>query len=232
MDGQGERQQTSGGERRSSLASLQPTLKSLRFTSTPALAQSMVHPRYNFPALHVAKRGELVGLIGQPFDTLCESILTKAREGGLLALLGDRGTGKTQAATEVAARFLSHWRAPVEDSKRWRPTAIRYTTAAEMFLDIRTGMANGEEWEVLRLYKTCGLLVIDEIQERKQTDFEDQVLVSVIDTRYMNMRPTILIGNQTEEKFRVQLGPSVASRMTEGASGVVRLTGPSYRRPS
>ena len=216
----------------SSPVSLPPTSNPQRFASSPSLEEALIHPRYNFPERHVRKRAELFTQLGQHFDTLCEGILTKARQGGLLALLGDRGTGKTQAATEVAARFLSHWRAPAEDSKGWRPTAIRYTTAAGMFLDIRMAMKEGDEREAFRVFKTCGLLVIDEVQERKQTDFEDQVLVSIIDTRYAAVRPTILIGNLKREEFLRQVGPSIASRMTEGASGVVMFTGPSHRRPS
>lgn len=192
----------------------------------------LASPPYNFPERHVSKAGQLADQAGQPFDKTCDGILTKVLQGGLIALLGDRGTGKTQAAVEVVGRFLSHWRPPAEDSNGWRPHPTRYFVAGDLFLDLRTAMQAGSERDTLKAVKTVGLLVIDEVQERGQTEYEDRVLVNIIDARYGNYRPTILIGNLKPDEFVRQLGPSIASRMTEGASGVVMFTGPSHRRPS
>jgi DNA replication protein DnaC len=86
----------------------------------------------------------------------------------------------------------------------------------------------GKEIGLLRDLQSVGLLVIDEIQERAETKYEETALVYLIDQRYANMRPTLLIGNIKHEDFTARIGPSIASRIRE-TGGVIEFTGPSFR---
>lgn len=149
-----------------------------------------------------------------------EAVIDVMTAGGILCLTGNRGTGKTRLAAEVAR-------------SRWN-TTCRYTTAMGLFLRIRGTYGNrGGETEsriIEELTKTW-LLVIDEIQERGNSEWEDRLLTHIIDVRYGNMKPTILIGNLTRQALITQLGDSIASRIAE-TGGFMELIGKSFRNQS
>jgi len=149
-------------------------------------------------------------------DTL-KSIKTRAQDGGIVALIGNRGHGKTRYAAEVARDLF--------------PTKAQYTTAMELFLRLRNSFrkdSSESEIEIVSELSQCKLLVIDELQERGNTEWEDRILVHIIDKRYGSMIPTILIANLTAEKLTENLGDSISSRMNEGG-GIITITGKSHR---
>jgi DNA replication protein DnaC len=102
-------------------------------------------------------------------------------------------------------------------------------TAYTLFGSLREAMATtGGEMPLIRDLSAVGLLVIDEIQERADTQFEDRTLTNLIDARYYGMRPTILIGNLRPSEFAARIGSSIASRIRE-TGGVIEFNGPSFR---
>jgi DNA replication protein DnaC len=144
-------------------------------------------------------------------------IMQKAEDGGIIALIGPRGTGKTRFATE-AMRNL----APAKGS---------YTTAMGLFLRIRAsfGKASKEsEDDIVRDMATTKLLILDEVQERGNTAWEDRILTHILDRRYGAMAPTIIIANLTEAALVDCLGDSIISRLTE-TGGILEIDGPSHR---
>jgi DNA replication protein DnaC len=137
--------------------------------------------------------------------------------GGIIGLIGNRGTGKTRLAAEV-----------MRDHDR---IFGRYTTAMGLFLRIRStyGKKGSEsEASIVEELSKAPLLILDEIQERGNTEWEDRLLTHVLDARYGEMRPTILIANLTREALRNQLGESINSRLIE-TGGILEMTGPSHR---
>jgi DNA replication protein DnaC len=111
------------------------------------------------------------------------------------------------------------------------PQLAHYTTAMGLFLRIRAtyGKGAGEtEAEVIREISKIPLLVIDEIQERGGTAWEDRLLTHIIDKRYGAERATILIANLTEAGLADSIGDSITSRLFE-TGGIIELTGPSFR---
>lgn len=151
-----------------------------------------------------------------------------ARKGGLIAITGERGTGKTQSATIIAAWLLDEWRAPAEDWHGWRPQPVRYAKAADLFAMMHAGRDDRGPRSAHRLYSTCGFLVVDEYQERVDSDAEDRILTNIIDHRYDRKLPTLIISNMTVPELQAQLGPSVTSRIQE--TGRVQVfTWPSFR---
>lgn len=149
--------------------------------------------------------------------------------GGILILHGKRGTGKTQMAAEIARMK----RFPPDQGTQADPKrSAHYQTAMRFFLTVRSTFkkdSNKTELEVIDRMTEPGLLVIDELQERGETAFEDRLLTHLIDARYGAKRPTILIANLTKEQLGPSLGPSIVDRATENGRRI-DFTWESYRR--
>jgi DNA replication protein DnaC len=56
------------------------------------------------------------------------------------------------------------------------------------------------------------------------------MLFDVLNARYANQRPTILIGNLTADELEEYLGERIMDRLLESGSAVVPFTWESYRR--
>jgi DNA replication protein DnaC len=123
----------------------------------------------------------------------------------MYAMLGTRGGGKTHLACAVIHAFCDAGK------------AATYQRATDIFLAIkRTWGKRGEsEDRVIDGLAKVSLLVIDELQVRSDTPWEDTILTDLIDRRYADMRSTILIANQTLEQFSERMGDSVVSRLTQ-----------------
>jgi DNA replication protein DnaC len=145
-------------------------------------------------------------------------VMAAVRSGAIIALIGNRGTGKTRLAAEAARNF-----APAHSS---------YTTAMGLFLRIRAtfGKKKGGESEdsIVNELSKSPLLVLDEVQERGNTPWEDRLLTHILDRRYGAMLPTVVIANLTESALIECLGDSIVSRLEEGG-GILEITGPSHR---
>lgn len=153
--------------------------------------------------------------------------------GGIVVLFGDRGPGKTRMAYELAHQ--AGYPDPMMQSRdeafpRKRPAV--YRTAMGIFLEIRDTFrrtSSVSEMDVINELKNAVLLVIDEIQERAETPFEDQKLTAIIDARYREGRPTLLIGNfKNSRELAASISPSIVSRIQEGG-GAIHCDWPSFR---
>lgn len=144
-------------------------------------------------------------------------VAEKVKSGGIVALIGNRGTGKTRIAAEVV--------------RNYSPDKSTYTTAMALFLRIRAsfGKKGGEtEEQIVKEMAQSALLIIDEIQERGNTAWEDRLLTHILDKRYGAMTPTIIIANLDAAGLTECLGASITSRINE-TGGIVTITGKSYR---
>lgn len=148
-------------------------------------------------------------------DKLCGRI----GSGFLVALIGNRGTGKTQMSVHAV----------VYNSKTQRRSL--YCKAMEIFLDIRATYTrpDASEKDAIAKYLEPSLLVIDEIQQRGETAFEDRLLAYLIDKRYDAMVDTILIGNLQEDAFKDSLDPSIVDRLRE-TGGILQCNWKSFRQ--
>ena len=77
--------------------------------------------------------------------------------------------------------------------------------------------------EILRMIKTCRLLIIDDIGAERVTDWVRERMVSIINTRVSNNLTTIYTSNLSPEELRGELGDRIASRVL-GSSQVVEIT--------
>jgi DNA replication protein DnaC len=151
-------------------------------------------------------------------------IWTRVETGGIVVLIGPRGSGKTRMAVEVMRSGKHpHW--------LWQS---RYTTAMGTFLAIRSSWRseaaenNPDEREIIERLATAPVLTIDEMGERGDTPWEDRIITHLIDRRYGDLLPTILIANLTIDALPAALGDSICSRIQE-TGGIIRIDGPSHR---
>jgi DNA replication protein DnaC len=150
------------------------------------------------------------------------------KTGGIVCLFGRRGTGKTFMAFDLASNGVF----PNDQEKDGSPRPAIYRTAMEIFLLIRDSWrkdARSSELDLMDEWRDAALLVIDEIQERGETSFENQKLTAIIDSRYRQGRPTLLIGNyETKGELAASLGSSIVSRLTENG-GTIHCDWQSFR---
>lgn len=159
--------------------------------------------------------------LGTQWIHTLELLNPKLGTGCLLALIGDRGNGKTQMAVELIRQACKNG------------GSGRYVTAMDVFLEIKAtyrDKAEESERDVINRFASPGILVIDEIHERGETEWEDRLLTHIIDKRYQNERDTLVIANLKESEFTKSMGPSIVSRLIE-TGGIVHCEWPSYRKP-
>lgn len=141
-------------------------------------------------------------------------------QGGTLALLGGRGTGKTQLAAQFMAGFIDVLGG-----------SAQYYRADELFEKLRPSGEVGAAIEKFRRMLNCtDLLVVDEVQDRVDSAYEDRELRRIVDSRYGSFRATVLICNQTPEAFAESVGPSIISRLAETGC-MLTLPWESFREP-
>lgn len=182
--------------------------------SDTAPAARGIHPRTGIPKRY---RAEWERPQDASWSDHFSKVMRSVAAGGIVALIGPRGTGKTRLSAEAVRNYA--------------PDAAVYTTAMELFLRIRAsfGKASREsEAEIVAELAKADLLVLDEVQERGNSAWEDRLLTHILDRRYGAMAPTIVIANLTEEALVGCLGESIISRLME-TGGILEIDGPSHR---
>ena len=130
------------------------------------------------------------------------------KEGSFLVFGGEPGTGKSHLAIATTPAVLA------------RGTAM-YVRASDVIRRVRaTWRRDSEQSEedVLRLLGyELDLLIIDEVGVQRGTEDEQMILFDVIDRRYAELRPTILLTNLSGKSFSEFLGPRIMDRLRERA---------------
>lgn len=130
----------------------------------------------------------------------------------ILVLLGDAGRGKTTAAAYACHRL------------KLTPVWIRSRHAVRCY---RAEWGDdAEEWRTL---VRGPLAIVEEVGKELSKDLAQQALLELVDERATRGRPTILVSNLDERRFRAYVGPYVDSRLAQ--MGQVSLCGgPDLRR--
>lgn len=154
------------------------------------------------------------------FGRVAKSLEEKIGTGFLIALVGNRGSGKTQLAVETMKRSA------------WKLKPCRFVTAVEFFIEVKSTFGRDSERserDILEEFQKPSLLVIDEVGKRGGSDWENNLLFELINRRYNDCNDTILIDNRTKSEFIETIGPSLASRMNE-CGGIVECNWESFRK--
>ena len=73
------------------------------------------------------------------------------------------------------------------------------------------------------------LLIIDEVGVQFGTETEKQILFEIINERYENLRPTILVTNLSLTNLKEFVGDRVIDRMKENGGKIIVFSGESFR---
>ena len=95
---------------------------------------------------------------------------------------------------------------------------VRYTTALDLVRAVRDTWrrdSDRSELQLLNYLERLDLLVIDEIGMQYGTDGEQTILFDVLDRRYREVRPTILLTNQDKAGFKQFVGERTFDRLAE-----------------
>lgn len=132
----------------------------------------------------------------------------KVDDWAALVILGNVGTGKTHLGCAIVREVCKE------------RNAI-YTTAYSMAQRVIADK-NAD------FFNKYPVLVIDEISRKFDTKAENQRFFDIINFRYENLLPVVLLGNVDIESTMKSVGNAVADRLKENLAGLV-LTGKSKR---
>lgn len=147
-------------------------------------------------------------------------------------LLGGNGPGKTQLGVQLlryaCEQFLER---DVNYPEITRPGT--YYTGMQMFMTLREAFNVEGKTELGQqsLFTCQRLLIIDEFDKPRGTEWEHGKATEVIDERDRMLLETVLIANGTENAIAARLGKSAWSRLTDkmGTGGVAVADWGSFR---
>lgn len=125
-----------------------------------------------------------------------------------LVMAGKTGTGKTLMACELAQSLIS--RASI---------SVRYITAKGMISEIQASYGRegkSEEGEIMR-FAQYDVLILDEIDALPERENSKLLLTEIINRRYNDNKPVIVISNQSLATLANYVGDRVHSRLYENS---------------
>lgn len=140
-----------------------------------------------------------------------------ARKGSGLILAGMPGTGKSHLAAAILQHLLSR--------------DVRYATCMDLIRAVRDTWrrdSDRTETKLLRYLERLDLLAIDEVGMQYGTEGEQTILFDVLDRRYREMKPTLILTNQDKDGLREFVGDRTFDRLVETCRWVP-FDWPSYR---
>jgi DNA replication protein DnaC len=146
-----------------------------------------------------------------------------SESGRCLLMLGKPGTGKTHLGVAIANELM----------RKTAATAV-YRTVGSILHDIRSTYGGGTERTegmILAGLIAPSLLVLDEIGVSKEipSDFELTTLFTIINGRYEQMRPTVIISNLDGKSLSSAMGERCVDRLREGGVIVIPFEWESQR---
>ncbi len=166
------------------------------------------------------KRSKSIDAAADAVREFIEHFADHAKAGRSMILVGPAGTGKTHLACAAV-------RALCDQNKR-----AQYVKLGDAIRRLRdTWRKDGDETElqVLREYRHAELLVLDEVGVQYGSEGEKVHAFDIIDGRYSDMRPTIIITNCKPEELVAYLGERVVDRLLENGGRLLRFDGTSNR---
>lgn len=137
-------------------------------------------------------------------------------QSGSLLFTGATGLGKTFLSACVARQVAD------------RGYSVVYDTAIRLFADFEAEkFGNGEN--LSHKFLACDLLIIDDLGTEMTTQFTVSALYSVINTRMMENRATIVSTNLAPEAIEGRYSPQIASRLL-GTFRLIKFAGSDIRR--
>lgn len=133
---------------------------------------------------------------------------------------GKPGTGKTHLSVGIGLSVMK------------RGGIVLFTTVQRMMRRIKDAWrkdSEESESDVVSLFSSPDLLIIDEIGVQFGSDFERNAMFDVLNERYENRLPTLLLSNLSPSEVKVFLGERVFDRLREDGGACVPFNWDSHR---
>lgn len=144
------------------------------------------------------------------------------KEGVSLVFVGKTGTGKTHLACAIANHVMQNYR-----------LSVRFVNVIDAISQIKQSWSKYSEQnenDIIALFTAPNLLILDEVGVQFGTETEQMLLFRIINKRYEQLLPTIIISNLTVETLSKTLGDRIFDRLQEGSGGgIVEFVGSSHR---
>jgi DNA replication protein DnaC len=131
-------------------------------------------------------------------------------------LVGPTGVGKTgNACAALQAVIEAHY-----------PAEVLFVKFRTLLRQLRPG---GDLSAVdFNRICSCGLLCLDDVGAEKGSEWAEEQLLEIVDTRYDNLRSTLMTANALPATLAEEVGNRAASRLGE-TSRVIAMQGPDRR---
>lgn len=143
------------------------------------------------------------------------------RERGVsMAWLGRPGTGKTMLASLLTMHVIRAGH------------GVLLTDWADVVADLQRAQRFDSDRDVRRVYQDLiypDLLIIDEIEAEIDAKSRRD-MQRIIDKRYKEVKPSVLIGNLSHDEFRDAVGDRVLSRIRQDGGGILTFGWQDMRR--
>lgn len=124
---------------------------------------------------------------------------------------GATGTGKTHLAIGLLKHILE------------KGGTGRYCTVMTMLGRIKASYAQDSkesEAQAIAAFTGVDMLVVDEVGRALETGYTEAQFFNVLNTRYGELRPVLLVSNLNKQKLSDYLGDAVFDRMREAGGGM------------
>lgn len=133
------------------------------------------------------------------------------KNGISLLMIGNSGTGKNHLAMAIANSIIK------------RGYTTHYDDVYMMLSDIKHAQKSSEEKETdaIRALSVPDLLIIDEVGDQVGSESDKRLLNKIVNQRYADNKPIILISNKDEEEVKKVLGTRIINRLRENSGRII-----------
>lgn len=146
-----------------------------------------------------------------------DSVLKTGRS---VILCGLPGTGKTHIAIGIGLHVINNGHSVVFNTVQRIMRRFKESWRKE---------SDDSETRVMEELTMPDLLIIDEIGVQFGSDFEKNAMFDILNTRYENRRPTIMLSNLTQKEVNLFLGDRVFDRLREDGGKCIPFDWESHR---
>jgi len=150
----------------------------------------------------------------------CMRIEDVIQHGRCLVLFGESGTGKTHLACGIVRHVVE------------KGGTGHYTTIQDAIGKIRSTYGKGSdtsEDELLTEFCRVDVLVLDELGRQSDSAHERETMFRILNRRYADLRPTVLVSNLDRVKLHAFLGQALVDRLLEAGGRFINFDWASQR---
>lgn len=170
-----------------------------------------------FDSFNVSHEGQQKAL--DACKSLCQAIKSGNRAPNMF-MIGSVGTGKTHLSASIIHDLL-----PMHSVNH-----VRMIDLMRELKDTWRRDSERSETDVINHYANLDLLIIDEVGIQFGSDAEKMFIFDIINGRYDNIKPTVLISNLDLQNLKATLGDQVVDRLREDGGKVIVFDWPSLRK--